>query len=76
METEIKVELMALLDGIKRHDAPCVSRAAAFLDQVLEERRASLHPRLAHFLENRSYAKALAWLEGDATAGGPGGPRS
>jgi hypothetical protein len=28
------------------------------------EHRAELDPRLAHFLQNRSYAKARAWLEG------------
>lgn len=36
------------------------------LDGLLEAHRASLHPRLRHFLENRSYQKAWIWLEGGA----------
>jgi len=31
---------------------------------VLEANRAELHPQLAHFLEQRSYAKALLFLGG------------
>jgi hypothetical protein len=31
----------------------------------LERGRPGLHPQLAHFLENRSYAKALMFLGGD-----------
>ncbi len=34
------------------------------LDKVLDERGNELHGRLRHFLENRSYQKALVFLEG------------
>jgi len=34
------------------------------LDEILKNSRVDLQPRLRHFLENRSYAKALIWLDG------------
>ena len=33
------------------------------LDEIAKEAGSGLHPRLRHFLENRSYGKALLWLE-------------
>ncbi len=41
-----------------------LSGALGRLDGILREAELDLHPRLKHFLENRSYAKALTWLEG------------
>jgi hypothetical protein len=37
----------------------------ARLDEFLERGRGGLHPQLVHFLENRSYAKALMFLGGE-----------
>jgi hypothetical protein len=37
----------------------------ARLDEALERGRAGLHPQLVHFLERRSYAKALMFLGGE-----------
>ncbi|HEY1792635.1 MAG TPA: hypothetical protein VGG34_06930 [Opitutaceae bacterium] len=37
----------------------------AEIEALVAENRASLDPRLAHFLDRRSYAKALALLGGD-----------
>lgn len=34
----------------------------AKLDEFLQNEEDRLHPRLRHFLQNRSYAKALLWL--------------
>ncbi len=34
------------------------------LDDILEEKGADLDARLRHFLQNRSYEKALLWIEG------------
>ena len=39
-------------------------RAIQALDEVLAERGNELPGRLRHFLENRSYQKALVFLEG------------
>ena len=36
------------------------------LDDLLARGRKTLHPQLVHFLGNRSYAKALMYLQGDA----------
>ena len=33
------------------------------IERFLAGQRVALHPQFAHFLERRSYAKALAWIE-------------
>ena len=37
----------------------------ARLDEIVREQKQNLHPRLCHFLENRSYQKAVTWLNGE-----------
>jgi hypothetical protein len=66
MEMQIKESLIALLAGIKATDGQVIADEMAKLDTYLEQGRAGLHPQLVHFLENRSYAKALMYLGGDA----------
>jgi hypothetical protein len=75
MEERIKESLMALMDGIKRADADVIEKRMALLDRYLAEGRGSLHPQLVHFLERRSYPKALMFLggESDIPAGSCGG---
>ncbi|HKB56001.1 MAG TPA: hypothetical protein VKC51_00290 [Lacunisphaera sp.] len=63
-ETKIKAALISLHAGIKDSDGPAVSSALAELEALLAAHRAELHPQLRHFLEGRSYAKALAYLGG------------
>jgi hypothetical protein len=65
METQIKESLMLLLDGIKRSDGQVIAEQMARLDTTLEQGRLGLHPQLVHFLERRSYAKALMFLGGE-----------
>ncbi len=65
MEAHIKASLISLLSAIKAADGQTVATEMARLDEFLERGRAGLHPQLAHFLGNRSYAKALMFLEGD-----------
>jgi uncharacterized protein YbgA (DUF1722 family) len=65
MESQIKESLLALLAGIQRSDGPVIAAEMARLDDFLERGRAGLHPQLTHFLERRSYAKALMFLGGD-----------
>ena len=65
METEIKSSLIALLAAIKASDGPVVATEMARLDDWLERGRAALHPQLVHFLQNRSYAKAVMFLGGE-----------
>ena len=65
METQIKDSLTALLSAIKAADGQTVADEMAKLDEYVSRGRAGLHPQLVHFLENRSYAKALMFLGGD-----------
>ena len=64
MESEIKASLIALLNGIKSADGKMVAVATAHLDGLVERCRNGLHPQLVHFLEQRSYSKALMFLGG------------
>jgi hypothetical protein len=66
MEDRIKESLIALMDGIKRADGARIASEMALLDGFLGQGRAALHPQLVHFLEKRSYAKALMFLSGEA----------
>ncbi len=63
-ETNIKAALISLHHGIKNSDGPALAQALSELEHLLGLHRASLHPQLVHFLEGRSYAKALAYLGG------------
>jgi hypothetical protein len=65
MEAQIKASLIALLSAIKNSDGHTVAAEMAKLDEYLERGRPGLHPQLVHFLENRSYAKALMLLGGE-----------
>ncbi len=76
METEIKQSLISLLDGIKRSDGQVIASEMARLDDFAARGRTALHPQLVHFLERRSYAKALVFLEGDTPAAGLCGGRA
>jgi len=65
METQIKHALTALLAAIKAGDGQTVADEMTRLDDFVARGRAGLHPQLIHFLENRSYAKALMFLGGE-----------
>jgi hypothetical protein len=75
VEDRIKKSLIALMDGIKRADGEAVASQMALLEGYLAEARGTLHPQLVHFLERRSYPKALMFLggESDIPAGTCGG---
>ena len=70
MEPEIKQSLIRLLDGIKAADGGVIAAEMAQLEDFAARGRASLHPQLVHFLDRRSYAKALVFLEGDTPSPG------
>ena len=65
MEKQIKDALDALLAAIKAADGQTIAAEMVKLDDYLARGRAGLHPQLVHFLENRSYAKALMFLGGN-----------
>ena len=64
METQIKDALVALLAAIKSGDGKIVAGEMARLGEFAAQ-VATLHPQLVHFLERRSYAKALMFLGGE-----------
>ena len=66
METQIKAALQTLLSAIKVSDGQTITDAMTQLDEYLARGRPGLHPQLVHFLENRSYAKALLFLGGES----------
>lgn len=76
-ETKIKAALIRFTGGIKNSDAAAVSASLNEVEALLAAHRAELHPQLIHFLDGRSYAKALAWLGGaDELAARPASPPS
>jgi hypothetical protein len=74
-ETKIKDALIRFSGAIKNSDSPALSASLNEIEALLQAHRTELHPQLVHFLEGRSYAKALAWLgAGDELAAKPGSP--
>lgn len=73
-EKRIKETLEQFDGAVKRADGAGISTALVELDQLLVEHRESLHPQLVHFLEGRSYAKALAYLGGTSEFARPASP--
>lgn len=72
---KIKAVLIRFSDAIKISDGAGVSTALIEVEGLLSAHRAELHPQLVHFLEGRSYAKALAWLgAGDELVRKPASP--
>ena len=53
-------EALQVITGRVKGD---IRASLAFLDKVVADSSESLPPRLLHFLERRSYVKALAFLE-------------
>ena len=74
-EAKIKAALIRFTGGIKNSDAGAISTALKEVEALLSTHRSELHPQLIHFLDGRSYAKALAWLgAGDELAVKPASP--
>jgi hypothetical protein len=64
-EPQIKASLVTLLNGIQHADGIVIAEEMARLDGFAEQGKLSLHPQLVHFLQRRSYAKALMFLGGE-----------
>ena len=65
MEAQIKDSLTKLMAAIKAADGQVIADEMTRLDEFVARGRPGLHPQLVHFLENRSYAKALMFLGGE-----------
>lgn len=75
MEPTVLESLKSLMDAAKRGDGVRLAEEMARLDRRVAEGRSGMDPRLAHFLERRSYAKALELLGGSPVAAGTCGGR-
>lgn len=62
IETQVKGALIRFNGAIKNSDGAALSAALNEVEALLAKHRDEIHPQLRHFLEGRSYAKALAWL--------------
>jgi hypothetical protein len=65
IESNIKENLIALQSAIRSADGATIGRALSELDRLAGEGAKAIDPQLLHFLRNRSYEKALAFLGGD-----------
>lgn len=53
-----------LITNPKEAKAGELLNALQKLDECLSNESNKIHPRLLHFLQNRSYQKALTWING------------
>lgn len=65
IESSVKKSLQALQSAIRSADADGITAAVTQLDRLTAEHTGQLNPQLLHFLQRRSYEKALAFLGGD-----------
>ncbi len=63
IEEEIVVHLRSLVSATEAADAVGILAATKELDRLKIERSDEIKGHLAHYLQNRSYGKALAMLE-------------
>ena len=64
MIDEIKDSLLAIVSPNKQ-ERPDLVGALRKLDECVQQKGDEMNPRLRHFLENRSYEKALLWIDGE-----------
>jgi hypothetical protein len=63
LKQRITEALMAVTSSVRGSNTDVLITAMESLDDILSKSRDRLHPQLRHFLENRSYQKALTFLE-------------
>ncbi len=68
--SQVQGALIDLVSGMKHPDTHKLLQSMERLDALLAAHREELDPRVAHFLERRSYAKALEFLAGGRPASG------
>jgi hypothetical protein len=64
IEKEIAAHIRDLLTAVENADSEGVLNATLALDSLKKERGNEIKGHLGHFLDNRSYHKALAFIEG------------
>ena len=72
----LRDSIYQLLESVMVHQQN-VAEAIAALDELVRDHKAEIPGDLAHYLENRSYGKAWAWLnEGRKAARGTCGGKA
>ena len=67
-QAHVKTRLISLLDSIKNYDATAITGQLAALEDIVEREAGGLPQELAHLLKRRSYAKAMAYFDGEIPA--------
>lgn len=65
IQEQIKESLRKLQNSIEGADGAGIRECMGQIDLALKEHRREIDPQLRHFLKNRSYVKALMFLEGN-----------
>lgn len=75
---ELKGALVALQKAISEANSEIVKSSLVEIERIRVDERKELHAQLKHYLKNRSYQKALMFLNGEADipAGRCGGGKS
>ncbi len=68
---ELEKHLTFLVERSPSAQTSDIVAAIAELDAIAREHANQLHPRLLHFLQGRSYQKALALVRGERPQAGP-----
>lgn len=63
MIDEIRESLLEIVSP-NEQEQPDLVMALRKLDGFVREKGTEMEPRLRHFLQNRSYEKALLWIDG------------
>jgi len=67
---QIEEALISLSKAIRKSDAETIALETQRLDLAIDGGEASKDPQLRHFLQRRSYEKALAHLQGERARSG------
>jgi len=70
----LKASLLRFQTAVQTGDGPGLTASLNELESLLAAHHDDWDPRLVHFLEGRSYAKALAWLNLHNAFGHPATP--
>jgi hypothetical protein len=65
IEKEIADLIRDLLSATENADSEGILNATLSLDSLKRERASEIKGHLNHYIENRSYQKALAFIEGE-----------
>lgn len=65
IESRLKDALISMQEAIKESNSERLMESLSEIGELHNKGRKSLDPQLKHYLKNRSYQKALMFLEGE-----------